>query len=188
MANERTQQLRMLTRLRITLSQMRAKAKNQLQAVLHQEGFLKPVSDVFGKRGRAWLATLPLSPAARTVVDVWLRDIDHRDREIAEQQRCLWNAWRAADARARCLTTVPGIAAYSAMVILAEIGDIQRFENKRSLASYAGLTPSVRESAGKRKRGSIRPPRFRHPALDHAAGRPGRGPPFARRPRLAVRC
>ena len=60
-----------------------------------------------------------------------------------------------AFARARWLQSVPGIGAYSAMVILAEVGEIGRFGNKRSLASYAGLTPIVRESAGKRKRGGI---------------------------------
>src|SRR5216684_8104868 len=43
MADERTQQVRKLTRLRISLGRQRATAKNQLQAVLHQEGFLKPV-------------------------------------------------------------------------------------------------------------------------------------------------
>ena len=32
---------------------------------------------------------------------------------------------------------------------------MERFGNKRALASYAGLTPVVRESAGKRKRGGI---------------------------------
>src|ERR1035441_6531210 len=56
MADEATQQLRLRVRLRITLGRQRARAKNQLQAVLHQEGFKKPVTDVFGKRGRAWLA------------------------------------------------------------------------------------------------------------------------------------
>jgi len=50
---------------------------------------------------------------------------------------------------------MPGIGAYAAMVILAELGDAARFQNKRALASYAGLTPVVRESAGKRKRGGI---------------------------------
>ncbi len=53
-----TQQLRLLVRLRITMGRQRARAKNQLQAVLHQEGFKKPVTDLFGKRGRAWLAGL----------------------------------------------------------------------------------------------------------------------------------
>ncbi len=154
MANQRTQQTRLLTRLRITLGQQRAKAKNQLQAVLHQEGFLKPVADVFGKKGRAWLAGLALSPAARVVVEVWLKVIDQMDEAIATQTREL-ERMAKDDARARWLRTVPGIGAYSAMVILAEVGEIERFPSKRALASYAGLTPSVRESAGKRKRGGI---------------------------------
>jgi transposase len=154
MANRRTQQMRLLTRLRITLSQQRAKAKNQLQAVLHQEGFLKPVADVFGKKGRAWLAGLELSPAGRVVVQVWLKVVDQMDAAILQQTRELEKMARE-DARARWLQTVPGIGAYSAMVILAEVGEIERFQSKRALASYAGLTPSVRESAGKRKRGGI---------------------------------
>jgi transposase len=154
MANERTQQMRKLTRLRITLGRQRATAKNQLQAVLHQEGFLKPVADVFGKKGRAWLAWLGLSAAGRVVVEVWLKVVDQMDGLIAEQARAL-EKMAAEDARARWLQTVPGIGAYSAMVVLAEVGEIERFGSKRALASYAGLTPSVRESAGKRKRGGI---------------------------------
>ncbi len=154
MANERTQQVRLLTRLRITLGQQRAKAKNQLQAVLHQEGFLKPVADVFGKKGRAWLAGLALSPAARVVVEVWLKVVDQMDEAILEQTRTL-ERMADEDVRARWLQTVPGIGAYSAMVILGEVGEIERFGTKRALASYAGLTPSVRESVGKSRRGGI---------------------------------
>lgn len=154
MANQGTQQLRMLTRLRITLGRQRAAAKNQLQAVLHQEGFLKPVSDVFGKAGRAWLAGLGLSPVGRVVVDTWLKVVDQMDQAIAGQTKELERLAKQ-DVRARHLVSVPGIAAYSAMVILAEVGDIARFRNKRALASYAGLTPAVRESAGRRKRGGI---------------------------------
>lgn len=154
MADQQTQQTRLLTRLRITLGRQRAKAKNQLQAVLHQEGFLKPVADVFGKKGRAWLAGLALSPAGRVVVQVWLKIVDQMEEAIGEQTRAL-ERMAGQDVRARWLQTVPGIGAYSAMVILAEVGHIERFPTQRALASYAGLTPSVRESAGKRKRGSI---------------------------------
>jgi transposase len=154
MANQRTQQARLLTRLRITLGQQRAKAKNQLQAVLHQEGFLKPVADVFGKTGRVWLAGLALSPAGRVVVDVWLKIVDQMTEAIVAQEKALKEMTKL-DARARWLQTMPGIGPYSAMVILAEVGEIERFQNKRALASYAGLTPMVRESAGKKKRGSI---------------------------------
>jgi transposase len=154
MADEATQQLRMTMRTRVTLGRQRAQMKNQLQAVLHQEGFLKPVADLFGRKGRAWLAGIALSEAARSTVELWLRLIDQVNRELAVLQQAI-EAMAQQDARARWLTTIPGIAAYSAMLILAEVGEIERFPTKRALASYAGLTPSVRESAGKRKRGSI---------------------------------
>lgn len=152
MADEATRQLRLQVRLRVTLGRQRARLKNLLQAVLHQEGFRKPGSDLFGRRGRQWLAGLEFSPAARTVVDTYLPLIDELNRQIQIQERQLEQR-AAADARARWLQTVPGIGAYSAMVILAEIGDIRRFATKRSLASYAGLVPRVRESAGKRSYG-----------------------------------
>ena len=94
---------------------------------------------------------LALSPAARVVVGVWLKVVDQMEEAIAAQEAEL-KRMAAEDPRARWLQTVPGIGAYSAMVILAEVGEIERFHSKRALASYAGLTPSVRESAGKRKR------------------------------------
>ena len=154
MADEQTQQLRKLTRLRIALTRQRATAKNQLQAVLHQEGFISPVTDVFGKQGRLWLGKLELSVAGRMVVDTWLQVVNQLDSMI-EQQKCTLDQMAKQDARARWLQTVPGIGAHAAMVILAEVGNIIRFDSKRALASYAGLTPSLRESAGKQKRGGI---------------------------------
>lgn len=154
MADEATRQLRLQVRLRVTLGRQRSRLKNLLQGVLHQEGMRKPVSDLFGKRGRQWLAGLELSPAARLVVDTYLPLIDELNRQIAAQERQLEQR-AAGDARARWLQTIPGIGAYSAMVILAEVGDIRRFASKRALASYAGLVPRVRESAGKRSYGSI---------------------------------
>jgi transposase len=136
------------------LGRQRSRLKNLLQGVLHQEGHRKPVSDLFGKAGRQWLSELELSPAARVVVNTYLPLLDELNRQIAEQERQLATL-AAADQRARWLQTIPGIGAYSAMVIVAEVGDIGRFASKRSLASYAGLVPRVRESAGKRSYGSI---------------------------------
>jgi transposase len=50
MADEATQQLRLRVRLRINLGRQRARAKNQLQAVLHQEGFISR-SPIFSASG-----------------------------------------------------------------------------------------------------------------------------------------
>jgi transposase len=44
------------------------------------------------------------------------------------------------------LTQLPGVGPFTALVLLAEIGDITRFGSARKLASWAGLTPTVRGS------------------------------------------
>ncbi|OYT33206.1 hypothetical protein B6U96_16835 [Archaeoglobales archaeon ex4484_92] len=35
---------------------------------------------------------------------------------------------------------------FSALLIYAEVGDINRFPNSKKLCSYAGLVPTVRQS------------------------------------------
>jgi transposase len=44
------------------------------------------------------------------------------------------------------LRELPGVGELTALVMLAEIGDISRFSSARKLASWAGLTPTVRGS------------------------------------------
>ena len=51
-----------------------------------------------------------------------------------------------ADPRVKVLTRLPGVGPFTALVLLAEIGDITRFSSARKLASWAGLTPTVRGS------------------------------------------
>jgi transposase len=60
-----------------------------------------------------------------------------------------------ANPHARLLQTMPGIGAYSALLILSEIGDIHRFPDSRHLCSYAGLVPSVHASGGKIRLGRL---------------------------------
>ena len=56
---------------------------------------------------------------------------------------------------ARLLMTVPGIGYYSALLIVSEIGDINRFPDSYHLCSNAGLIPSTRSSDGITYHGSI---------------------------------
>ncbi len=53
------------------------------------------------------------------------------------------------------LRTLPGVGEFTALVKLAEIGDITRFPSARKLASWAGLTPTVRGSDLKVRHGHI---------------------------------
>jgi transposase len=153
-ADRETQARRQQVRLRATLVRHRTRLKNQVHAVLHQQGLRSPVTDLFGKRGRLWLAGVKLPAQARESVSVCLRLLDGYSEEIQKQNLQL-NERAKHDPRAAWLMTIPGIGEYSAMMLLAEIGEIGRFADKEALCSYAGLVPRVRESAGKAARVGI---------------------------------
>jgi transposase len=153
-ADRETQARRQQVRLRATLVRQRTRLKNQVHAVLHQQGLHSPVTDLFGKRGRLWLNGVKLPVQARESVNVCLRLLDGYTEEIQKQNLQLSEKAKH-DKRVQWLTTIPGIGECSAMMLLAEIGDLGRFGNKEALCSYAGLVPRVRESAGKAARGGI---------------------------------
>ena len=64
--------------------------------------------------------------------------IDRLDWEIRQRAR--------SGPRVKVLTQLPGIGPFTALVIVAEAGGISRFASARQLASWAGLTPTVRGS------------------------------------------
>jgi transposase len=59
------------------------------------------------------------------------------------------------DESTKLLKTIPGIGYYSALLIMSEIGDINRFPDSHHLCSYAGLTPSTHSSGGTTYHGAI---------------------------------
>jgi transposase len=62
----------------------------------------------------------------------------------------------------RHLVTIPGVGPVTAACVLAETGELARFPDAATLASYAGLVPALRHS------GRRTPPR----AALHPAGNP----------------
>ena len=55
----------------------------------------------------------------------------------------------------KLLVTIPGIGYYSALPILSEIGDINRFPDSYHLCSYAGLVLTTHSSGGITYHGAI---------------------------------
>jgi transposase len=84
-ADRETQARRQQVRLRATLVRQRTRLKNQVHAVLHQQGLRSPVTDLFGKRGRQWLAGVKLPATARESVSVCLRLLDGYSEEVQKQ-------------------------------------------------------------------------------------------------------
>jgi transposase len=97
-----------------------------------------------------------IQPHHLVLIDQILQHIDFLQQAIAQMQaeieHCLPRFEEALD----LLQTIPGIRAVAAAAIVAEIGvDMSRFPTAGNLASWAGLCPSNKESAGKRMRGPM---------------------------------
>jgi transposase len=75
-ADRDTQARRQQVRLRTTLVRQRTRLKNQVHAMLHQQGLRSPVTDLFGRKGRAWLGQVKLPRSGREAVDTCVRMID----------------------------------------------------------------------------------------------------------------
>jgi len=93
-------------------------------------------------------------PSCRPRRAIFCHLIDQFSALLTDQDRGLRQQLKRQP-QAQLLTTIPGIGLYSALLLLAEIGDITRFGDKHALCSYAGLVPWVRESAGHKARGHI---------------------------------
>jgi transposase len=104
-----------------------------------------PVSDLFGVRGRRWLAARELPADEQETVAACLRQIAFLDGEIALLERALAEQVLAS-VEMRRLLTLPGVNFVTAAALLAAIGDIHRFPTARQLVSYLGLDPRVQQS------------------------------------------
>jgi transposase len=146
MPDERCRVLRRRLARREQLVRSRTRAKNEIHAVLQRRLQGKPpCSDLFGVKGRRWLATLELPLEERESVDAGIRHIEFLDAEIATVDRLIAQqalAWPEI----RRLMTVPGVNLICAATFIAAVGDPWRFLSSRKLVAYLGLDPKVRQS------------------------------------------
>jgi len=144
--DEQTRILRRRISARAQLVRQRTRAKNQVHATLVRNLKGKPpVSDLFGTRGRRWLAAQVLPADEQETVAACLRQIAFLDGEVALVERALAEQVLASTEMRRLLT-LPGVNFVTAAALLAAIGDIGRFPTARQLVSYLGLDPRVNQS------------------------------------------
>ena len=103
----------------------------------------------FTREGRALLQGLGIE-----AVDRFLLLLDALNGRIAQISASL-KRMCGEDPRARLLTTISGVGYYIALLLVAEIGDVNRFPDSESLCSYAGLVPSVWQRSGSTWHGGI---------------------------------
>src|SRR5688500_18104052 len=146
--------LRDLLRQRFVLTQMRTALKNRVHALIARQGVQHGHTKLLGPGGRAFLTDLELRPEPRARLDVLLRLIADFDREIDAPAGEI-DQLAKHDDRVTVLCQIRDIGRDLGMLIVAEIGDIERFPSARHLCARAGLTPTVRSSDAKARLGHI---------------------------------
>jgi transposase len=172
MPDERCRVLRRRLARREQLVHSRSRAKNEIHAVLQRrlQG-RPPCSDLFGVKGRQWLAGLELPLEERGSVDAGIRHVEFLDAEIAAVERLI--AQQALDwPEIRRLMTVPGVN----LICAATFYRRRRTLWPVSVESQAGRLPRPRSEGPpvRRRAGAQRPDqqaRFGGRALGAGRGR-----------------
>lgn len=147
---------RELLRFRFSLSQQKTRNKNQIHSILTKYNVLyNSGSDLFGKSGREFLKSQKDIPKhCQLFVLEYLELIEQLEAKIKNIDKQI-DAEIKMDADMKLLLTIPGVGPYTAYLLKAEIGDINRFPNDHHLCSCMGLVPSTYQSGDTMYHGHI---------------------------------
>lgn len=150
---EEYRRYRVLARGRKKFVDKRSDFKNEVHAVLDQNG-IRYEGKLWTQEGREFLAELTLEGPSQLMLDQWLDAIDEFTAKIEEIQQQIERVARDVE-ELDVLMSAPGIAAFSGLMIHGEIGEVDRFDREAEVVSYAGFDPVVRESGDSRTEGGI---------------------------------
>jgi transposase len=157
---------REVVRARLEAKRKSTLVKRQIVTLLKRKGVVRPAKKEgkavghWTKEGRRWLEALyecdePLGPGARVSLGSLLRQLKSLEDEVAKLDEAveeLSGTERYVES-VKKLTPLEGVGVLAAMVFLTEMGNLERFKNRRQVAAYLGLAPSAYESgeSGDRK-------------------------------------
>jgi len=151
--------MRDLTRARDDMKSQERKARQQLNAFVLRHGHHWP-------RGKTrwtaahynWLESIRFEqPWLQIVLQEYIDAVKAATQRVADLTDQLLRAlpsWSLAPV-VDALVALRGIDKLAATVLLAELGDISRFDSPRQLMAYLGLVPIEHSSGGRRRQGAI---------------------------------
>jgi transposase len=153
--------LRDLVRARLAGKRDQLRARNRLSKFLLRHGRRPPEGgSAWSTRYLSWIKSLRFEQAAQQLtLEDYLHEVEHAAERIARLERSIDAAIETLPVKMRAvidaLQSLRGIAQISAVSIMAELGEVSRFERARQLMGYSGVV-SWEDSSGPRvHRGSI---------------------------------
>ena len=153
----RQREHRVLVRYRYYVQKRTVSVRNKMRHIL--ANYNADVQELFTARGLQYLAKQKVSAADRFVLDRLLEEWREHQRRLKEADQALAAFGQKAPVKEkearRVLETFPLLGPVTADVVLSEVGEAKRLRSLKRAASFAGLAPGFRESAGRRKEGGI---------------------------------
>jgi transposase len=150
--------MRDLSRAREAAVRCLRRARQQLLGFLLRHDRAYSGRSHWSKAHRRWLAEISFDHPAQQIVLEELRqaieEAEARRDRLAREMEDLVPNWSLASV-VRAIQAMRGIAAISAITLVAEIGDFRRFASPKQLMAYLGLVPSERSPGPKTARGGI---------------------------------
>ena len=133
-------------------------AKARLKAFLLRQDLRYEGRANWGAAHLRWLAEVVCpTPAQQIVFQEYVRAVsEHTERlqRLEAELQTQVQTWRWAPV-VEAIQALRGIQFTVAVALIAELGDLSRFDNPRQLMSYLGLTPSEHTSGERRRQGGI---------------------------------
>jgi transposase len=150
--------MRDLVRAREDAVIMQRQARQRLQALLLRNEIRYAGKSAWTAAHRRWIAHLKLpEPAQQIAFEEYVQAVHEAGERLERLAKAIaaqlehWR-WRPV---VEALQALRGVQAIHAVRIVAELGDLARFESPRKLMGYLGLIPSENSSGGRRRQASI---------------------------------
>lgn len=150
--------MRDLTRAREDMKAIELKARQRLGAFLLRHGQVFRGKSRWTQAHWRWLETVKFdSPVQQVVLVEYIEAVKRAQRQVATLEKQMREALTDWSLRpvAEALMAMRGIRLVAAMTILAELGDLTRFDAPSELMAYLGVVPSEHSSGQTRRQGRI---------------------------------
>jgi len=131
-------------RHRLNLVKMRTMVKNRIHSLLDKYTLRSPYNS-WTKKWVAWLREQDLGFMDNAIIKGQLAILETFNEQIRVMEDKI-AAIAVDDSQVKLLMTMPGIGYFTASLLVAEIGDINRFSNDKKISSWAGLAPRISQS------------------------------------------
>lgn len=155
---EEQEAIRDLMRAREDMKRARRQVRQQLNGYLLRHGKVYNEQKHWTQGHLRWLEEVKFAaPLQQLVFQEYVdaqRQADARLAGLTREIERIAESWSLGPV-VQALTALRGVDVLTAMTVVAELGDITRFDNPRQLMGYLGLVPSEYSSGGSQRRGAI---------------------------------